>query len=386
MKYIHNQKGAALLVTLLTILIFTVLGLSLIGSNINNAKQLKVREASVQATDLAEMGMALFYKQFSASFKKQALNSLESTVLNRPTNLQNCESPTNLNQNINQIMGVRCIEKNKGFILNLTSSNDQKWNIKSTGLSCPTNDFIVYENNTLTCNSGNKGVSKTINAVTTIKYNSVSLSHALWSNGTVEVKMGNTFFYGNGAANNLTFNPGNGNKEILVSDSIKLKYNNCDQCENEPDKVPIPAENLDQEFVPTLSFDYIHNAFKAGEYGIGKMYGTSENNIEELFADCTNNFCNFPVYISGNFDLDEDMVFNKIVFIDGDISINDKVNVDFKKGLIVDGNVQIKGNPQHSEIKFGYPGVDLDVYEVPTNSDAPINYVINVYYDRKSQK
>ncbi|HSI68291.1 MAG TPA: hypothetical protein VK947_12770 [Planococcus sp. (in: firmicutes)] len=57
MKTIKNERGYALLMVLMLILLFTVLGMSLMATNMNSAKQFSTKESQVQARHYAEMGL-----------------------------------------------------------------------------------------------------------------------------------------------------------------------------------------------------------------------------------------------------------------------------------------------------------------------------------------
>ncbi|WP_281864451.1 hypothetical protein [Planomicrobium okeanokoites] len=57
MKTFKNEKGYALLMVLMLILLFTVLGMGLMATNMNLAKQFSTKENQVQARHQAEMGV-----------------------------------------------------------------------------------------------------------------------------------------------------------------------------------------------------------------------------------------------------------------------------------------------------------------------------------------
>lgn len=56
-KLFLNEKGNTLIIVLMMVLIFTVAGLSLLTTTMNGAKRTAVREADIQATELAEKGI-----------------------------------------------------------------------------------------------------------------------------------------------------------------------------------------------------------------------------------------------------------------------------------------------------------------------------------------
>ena len=53
---LKNENGSSLLIVLMTMTVFSVVGLGLLGLNINSAKQTSVSGGNMQATNLAEMG------------------------------------------------------------------------------------------------------------------------------------------------------------------------------------------------------------------------------------------------------------------------------------------------------------------------------------------
>lgn len=57
MKTVKNEKGYALLMVLMLIILFTVLGMGLMATNMNSAKQFTMKESQVQARHYAEMGL-----------------------------------------------------------------------------------------------------------------------------------------------------------------------------------------------------------------------------------------------------------------------------------------------------------------------------------------
>lgn len=61
MRFIKNEKGMALITVILIFTVFSVLGLVIFSSIMTNMKQITKTEESVQATDLAEMGI-VYYK------------------------------------------------------------------------------------------------------------------------------------------------------------------------------------------------------------------------------------------------------------------------------------------------------------------------------------
>jgi len=57
MDYIRNEKGYSLLISLIIVLLFTVLGVSLIGMTLNGVQKNETREDIIQSTDFASKGI-----------------------------------------------------------------------------------------------------------------------------------------------------------------------------------------------------------------------------------------------------------------------------------------------------------------------------------------
>lgn len=76
MRYIVNEKGYALLMVLMLILLFTVLGMGLLSMNINASKQFNIKEEQVQARHQAEMGVL----HYEAVLKEKVMSSSSTAI------------------------------------------------------------------------------------------------------------------------------------------------------------------------------------------------------------------------------------------------------------------------------------------------------------------
>lgn len=76
MKTFKNDKGYALLMVLMMIILFTVLGMALMATNMNSAKQFSLKENQVQARHQAEMGI-LHYN----AILKDKISSLSNSAI-----------------------------------------------------------------------------------------------------------------------------------------------------------------------------------------------------------------------------------------------------------------------------------------------------------------
>lgn len=70
MKYVRNENGMALVTVLLMFTVFTVLGIVVFSSIMNNMKQITKTEGDIQATDLAEMGVTYYKTAIQDSIEK----------------------------------------------------------------------------------------------------------------------------------------------------------------------------------------------------------------------------------------------------------------------------------------------------------------------------
>lgn len=108
MVNLKNQKGYVLLIVMVLIMVFTVLGLSLLTLNITSAKQFNNKEKIVQARHTAEMG-ALHYKAHIAKEWGKAEKEI-NVEINKFNGLKKKDREDNLNLYRNNIM-----TKNKEF-------------------------------------------------------------------------------------------------------------------------------------------------------------------------------------------------------------------------------------------------------------------------------
>lgn len=71
MDRLQNEKGYALLLVMLIVVLFTIMGMGLLAMNMNAAKQFNTKEEQVQARHQAEMGV-LHYKSILEKFVKDS--------------------------------------------------------------------------------------------------------------------------------------------------------------------------------------------------------------------------------------------------------------------------------------------------------------------------
>jgi hypothetical protein len=70
-KHLKNERGMTLVIVLLTITVFSVLGLAVMGASINNVKQVTKAENDIQTVDAAEMGVQYYNTLLKDFFHEQ---------------------------------------------------------------------------------------------------------------------------------------------------------------------------------------------------------------------------------------------------------------------------------------------------------------------------
>ena len=103
-----NERGSALLIVLMLVVIFTVLGLGLLTMNISASKQFSKKEEQVQARHMAEMGLLHYKKEInnevmSYSFTRKKDETEEAAIIRSKGELCNkilAVSPPLLMENI----------------------------------------------------------------------------------------------------------------------------------------------------------------------------------------------------------------------------------------------------------------------------------------------
>ncbi|WP_394119704.1 hypothetical protein [Planococcus donghaensis] len=99
MSRIQNQKGYALLLVMLMVVLFTLMGMGLLAMNMNAAKQFNTKEEQIQARNQAEMGV-LHYKASAEKLieeRNKKIVALDKKAINIKSqeeliNLDFCES------------------------------------------------------------------------------------------------------------------------------------------------------------------------------------------------------------------------------------------------------------------------------------------------------
>lgn len=80
LKSIANERGSSLVLVLLIMLVFTVMGLGLLGTTLTSAKQVNHTNGSIQSTNLSEMGIDHVKSTVVQTIAPQPSATLEQTL------------------------------------------------------------------------------------------------------------------------------------------------------------------------------------------------------------------------------------------------------------------------------------------------------------------
>jgi hypothetical protein len=137
LQFKKNEKGGALLLVLMVIIVFSLLGMGLLTMNVSSAKQINKKEISIQVRHLAEMGIL--------HYKVQVLD----IILKHNNVVDNIRKTGGLQmiQKINEENAKFCEElTSPQKVFNVINSyNPNKYNVKTRKVSyCNSNEVIIY--------------------------------------------------------------------------------------------------------------------------------------------------------------------------------------------------------------------------------------------------
>lgn len=371
MKKTLNQDGAALVIVLMMMTLFSLLGLTLLGMNITSAKQNNVTLSHIQAQDVAEMGLKA-YDQFINKVKIDTINnpstintlSLKDTFVNStdPTSFYNLVNHSSNNHLVNlNLSSSSNIDYKISRTVNTNSSNDnQTWTIKSTGTV--------------------DGTSKTITMIKSVTYDDKNLTQK--SSDGFQLPYLNAAFYspvgmtfkGTGKKGTVTFEGNaiapyfNGTGKVIISpDNTVLKTNTT-----------IPSSNINQYF-QTIVNDFNNNLTNIQTnppnaeiiYNHAKksdtLSGISINNAQTPLKE--NVHFGSTLNVVGNSEIDGNVI------IDGDLNIDKDVSFTVTGYLLIKGNLNIDG-PQANIVDFQHTVYVENNYTQKGSANA-VNHVMN---------
>lgn len=106
-----NEKGSSLLLVLLITIIFSILGLTIIGAAVNNAKRTEIRELEVETTLNSKQLMSVILAQLQSGLNDSTINSILK---------DNDEPTTSYDTRINVITGGIDCEANRNLLNDLS--------------------------------------------------------------------------------------------------------------------------------------------------------------------------------------------------------------------------------------------------------------------------
>ena len=125
MKFLNNQKGYALLLVMLLVVLFTILGLGLLTMNINASKQFSLKEEQVEARHLSEMGI-LHYQNTLEKVVRSNTTDLKCTKIEPLLLIVNGDSKSDLKYEVagNGSSGSSCAERGGALEVKLLSKSE----------------------------------------------------------------------------------------------------------------------------------------------------------------------------------------------------------------------------------------------------------------------
>lgn len=103
MDVIKNKQGNTFIITIVLLLIFSILGLSLISLTLSGASKNEVRQDEVRASALAEKGMDRIIQEINSELTKSIGDGVDRNTfksnLNQIIQLNKCETKENTTAN-----------------------------------------------------------------------------------------------------------------------------------------------------------------------------------------------------------------------------------------------------------------------------------------------
>lgn len=256
---LRQEKGSTLVTVLLMIVVFTVIGLSLIGINVNNSKQVSKSGNDIQATNLAEMGTThlkevIFTTITSDAYKTKDGEQIKISLQSELNTIINHEFQVNTSNKTkfkiaaatvqNEVVGNNEILTVK-FTTAGMSENNQNREISGTikvtrgrGVSFPPRpttikdedtylDTVTYKLNEVRPESEYYYMGFTLTPPTTLTY---TVTADLYAKGTIRQEANTDLtVWGNAHVENpypKTNDPNNGNLGLMCVDKKLFIYSN----------------------------------------------------------------------------------------------------------------------------------------------------------------
>ncbi|MFD2618153.1 polymer-forming cytoskeletal protein [Terrilactibacillus laevilacticus] len=294
----HNEKGSALLMTLLVLMVFSILGMALVTMSFNHTKQVGHQIEQTQATSAAEMGLKAFNIQIEETIDD--INHQLPETFNQFLSLLHTEKPSQLSSDLSDLQGHPSYQVS---IENVTTAGSKvTWTIKSTGKV--------------------QGIEKSITQDRTFIYGQETSSEGSTdgnlSNRTPEY-MGLSLPYMEGS--------------VIIDGNWTCKKNDNVFINGAPECIGETHQPIDVSPIKSL-FENMPVTLPSGNPLPQAQTINNPNIIEDHFPNNVN--------ITDGLDINHDTTFEKSVYVKGNLNINGKTT--FKGDLYVDGQVTLSSD------------------------------------------
>lgn len=151
MGVLKNQKGYALLLVMLLVVLFTILGVGLLTMNMNASKQFNMKEDQVQARHLAEMGLLHYQTALEKSIIANKTNLKCSQIeLLLPSINTNIKNNSKYELKGDSTAGVSCLDRTGNMEVQVASESKGGLNTKKI----VTATYFIKNKGTVTSGSG----------------------------------------------------------------------------------------------------------------------------------------------------------------------------------------------------------------------------------------
>jgi Tfp pilus assembly protein PilX len=173
---LNEESGAALIIVLLTMTVFTILGMMMMGLILSNNKQIASSEEEVLKTDLAEMGYLHFYHEFNQAFNEEMMevkaeitDQIKSDIGHPSTggSLSYCENNLMSREQYEQLSTSKIEQRMTSFVekgefisqkvFHSSLSDERSFVVAVNSLECTSCDEEVSEGESLKLNFSSRG-------------------------------------------------------------------------------------------------------------------------------------------------------------------------------------------------------------------------------------
>ncbi|AIY05109.1 hypothetical protein Plano_1144 [Planococcus sp. PAMC 21323] len=124
MEKIRNEKGYALLLVMLLVVLFTIMGMGLLAMNMNAAKQFDLKEEQVQARHQAEMGVLHYQSELNKYVFNNRMTITDAVAFCNTVPVPKVESGTSTKKYTTILLKNECEIKNGEIVLKLESTGE----------------------------------------------------------------------------------------------------------------------------------------------------------------------------------------------------------------------------------------------------------------------